>query len=423
VRERQAARLPSVAAAVARDGAVVWSRAVGSASVEENREATPDTQYRVGSITKTFTAVAVMRLRDEGKLDLDDRLEQHIDGVANGSPTIRRMLAHLSGLQREVGEMWVTGVSPTAEELVAGMGDAELVLAPAQSHHYSNLAFALLGEVVARRSQTPYADYVDERVIRPLGLARTTWTAQAPLAQGYLVDEFAGTLWREENGEMGGVAAAGQLWSTVEDLCRWVTFLARGRDDVLARASIDEMWSPQVMVFPDRWVLGWGLGLSLFNRDGRIWGGHGGAMAGHLAGAYVDRTSQIAAAALTNSGTRGDMDELALSLGERALELWPAEVEPWRPEEEPPPEVRALLGHWWSEGQEFVFWWERGTLNAVPERLRGKRPPAELELQPDGTFRSVRGYERGERVRVEGDRLVWSGYEFTRDQRPLSPPR
>ncbi len=420
LRERQSYRLPSVAAAVARKGEIVWSGAVGSANVEEGREATADTQYRTGSITKTFTAVATMQLRDEGKLDLDDRLEQHIEGVANGSPTIRRMLAHLSGLQREVGEMWVTGVSPTADELVDGMREAELVLEPAQSHHYSNLAFALLGEVVARRSGTPYTDYVDARIIRPLGLERTTWTEQAPAAQGYLVDEFAGTLWREEHNETGGVAAAGQLWSTVEDLCRWATFLSEGRDDVLRPTSVEEMWFPQVMRFPDNWVLGWGLGLMLFNRNGRIWGGHGGAMAGFLAGVYAERASGIAAAALTNSGTRGDMDELAMTLGEHALELWPPEIEPWRPEDEPPPEVRALLGRWWSEGNEFVFWWERGKLNALPATLRGKRPPAELEAQGDGTFRSVRGYERGERLRVDGDRLVWGGYEFTRDQRPFA---
>ena len=103
IAERQAARLPSVAAAVVRKGEPVWSGAVGSASYEDDLAATADTQYRVGSITKTFTATAIMQLRDAGELDLDDRLEQHIDGVANGTPTIRRLLCHLSGLEREAG--------------------------------------------------------------------------------------------------------------------------------------------------------------------------------------------------------------------------------------------------------------------------------------------------------------------------------
>jgi hypothetical protein len=182
------------------------------------------------------------------------------------------------------------------------------------------------------------------------------------------------------------------------------------------------MWFPQVMSFPDRWVQGWGLGLMLFNRDGKIWGGHGGAMAGHLAAVYVDRTTGIGAAALTNSGTRGEMDELAMSLGEKTVELLPAEIEPWAPEEAPPPEAYALLGRWWSEGEEFAFWWEGGRVHALPASRLGQRPAAELEPQGDGTFRIERGYERGERLRVEGDCLVWGGYVFTRDQRPFAAP-
>ena len=182
--ERQADRLPSVAAAVARDGEIVWSNAIGSADLDAGRDATPDTQYRIGSITKTFTAVSIMQLRAAGELDLDDRLEQHLDGVANGTPTIRRMLAHLSGLQREAGEMFVTGESPTEEQLVESMATMEFVSKPAEQHHYSNLAFALLGQVVARKSGEPYTTYVDERIIRPLGLGRTTWTPQEPKAQG-----------------------------------------------------------------------------------------------------------------------------------------------------------------------------------------------------------------------------------------------
>src|SRR5262249_24978908 len=102
VAERQADRLPSAAAAVVRDGRIAWSGAVGTADYASRAPATPDTQYRIGSITKTFTATAIMQLRAQGRLALDDRLDQHLDGVPSGSPTIRRLLCHLSGLQREV---------------------------------------------------------------------------------------------------------------------------------------------------------------------------------------------------------------------------------------------------------------------------------------------------------------------------------
>jgi CubicO group peptidase (beta-lactamase class C family) len=416
--ERQADRLPSVAAAVVRDGEIVWSNAIGLADYDTDAAATPDTQYRIGSITKTFTATAIMQLRAEGKLDLDDRLEQHFEGVANGSPTIRRLLCHLSGLQREAGEMFVTGESPTADELVASMANVEFVLAPAEQHHYSNLAFALLGQLVARKRGQPYTDVVDERIIRPLGLGRTTWLPAAPKAQGYLVEEYARTVWTEPETDLGGTAPAGQLWSTVEDLCRWATFLATGHDDVLAPAVVKEMWFPQVMYYPDQWVLGWGLGLQLHNQHGAIYGGHGGAMAGHLAGVFIDRKTKTGAASLTNSGTRGDMELFAISLAAKATELRPPETRPWRPETEPPADARALLGRWWSEGNEFVFWWEDATLQAKVVGTLPGRGETTFERDGDG-WRAARGRERGERLRVEDGGFVWAGYAFTRAQEPF----
>ena len=418
LQERQADRLPSVAAAVVHKGEQVWANAVGTADYDEDRDATPDTQYRIGSITKTFTATAIMQLRDAGQLDLDDRLEQHVDGIANGTPTIRRLLSHLSGLQREAGEMFVTGESPTDDELIASMSEIEFVLGPAQAHHYSNLAFALLGQVVARKGGLPYTQYVDERIIRPLGLTRTTWTPHAPKAQGYLVDEYARTVWTEPETDLGGAAAAGQLWSTVEDLGRWATFLARGTDGVLAPATNEEMWFPQQMRYPDAWDEGWGLGLMLFNQGGTIYGGHGGAMAGHLGGVFIDRKTQTGAAALTNSGTRGDMELFAISLAAKARELWPEPVVPWGPEPQPPADVRAILGRWWSEGNEFVFWWEGGTLRAKVVGTKPGRGETTFERDGDG-WRATAGREHGERLRIDSGQLVWSGYAFTRVQEPF----
>ncbi len=410
VRERQADRLPSVAASVVRKGELVWSTAVGSADYDEDREATPGTQYRIGSITKTFTATAIMQLRDEGALDLDDRLDRHLDGVGDGSPTIRRMLSHLSGIQREVGEMWVEGRSATDEDLAVAFA-----LPPARAHHYSNLAYGLLGRVVAVRSGRRYLDYVDERIVAPLGLERTTWTPQAPRATGYLVDEYARTVRKDLDLELGEVAAMGQLWSTVEDLARWATFLVRGEEGVLVPSTVQEMWFPQVMYWPDDWTLGWGLGLMLQNRDGTIYGGHGGAMPGYLAGVYIDRKTEIGAAALTNSGTRANMDELCIALAAKAKELWPEPVETWRPEQEPPDDVRALLGVWWSEGTQFVFTWEKASLRAkVAGSVPGK---GETRFERDGDgWVAAEGRERGERLRLHDGGLVWAGYPFTRTQ-------
>src|SRR5579871_3104497 len=135
-----------------RDDELIWERAVGAADVEGEVDATPDTQYRVGSITKTFTAAAIMQLRDAGKLDLEDTLDKHVEGAAY-TPSIRRLLSHASGLQRETHDSsWLTLRFASPEELLETLSEAELVLPPGARFHYSNLAFALLGIVIERVS-------------------------------------------------------------------------------------------------------------------------------------------------------------------------------------------------------------------------------------------------------------------------------
>ena len=129
--------------------------------------------------------------------------------------------------------MWVSGKAPTIDEMIDAMNEYELVLPAARAHHYSNLAYGMLGEVVARLSGVPYTDYVDRRIFAPLDLTRTTWDEQAPCAAGYLVDEYAGTAEREPHTPLHGIAAMGQLWSTVGDLARWAACWPSGAEGVL----------------------------------------------------------------------------------------------------------------------------------------------------------------------------------------------
>jgi len=201
----------------------------------------------------------------------------------------------------------------------------------------------------------------------------------------------------------------------VDDLAHWATVLAKGADGVLAETTADELLFPQVMQNPDDWTVGWGAGIMLVNHEGRIFGGHGGAMPGFLAGLYVNRETGTGAAVLTNAGSRAATLEIALELAGAVLELWPPDVEPWRPEPPPPEQVVPLLGRWWSEGSEFVFRWKGGHLVAeavgAPARVR----PSVFEPVESG-YRVVSGREQGERLRVEGERLVWGGYVFTRRQ-------
>lgn len=407
--------MPSVVAAVFRDGEVVWQDAVGLADVAGTR-ATTDTQYRLGSITKTFTAAAVLQLRDEGRLDLDEAIGAYVEGT--GTPTLRRLLSHMSGMQREPpGDIWQTLEMPSREELLGRLGEIEQVLAPSTAWHYSNVAYVLLGEVVERRAAKPYRQAVEERLLGPLGLARTTWEQAEPWARGYLVDPFSDAV-REENPlDTRAFTAAGQLWSTVGDVARWGMFLADPDESVLRRGSRDEMLTVHAMDETERWTRGWGLGLALVRRGDRVWAGHGGAMPGHLAALVFRPQERAGAVVLTNSSARADPDVLALDLAEAALEAEPPE---WTPAAPPPAELAGALGRWWSEGEEFLFRWHEDRLEARLARAPEYRPWAVFEQVGEDEYRTTSGRERGERLRLirdeagEIDRLSWAGYAFTR---------
>lgn len=414
-------RLPSLSAAVFRDGEVAWSDAIGLADAEERIEATPDTQYAVASITKTFTAASVFQLRDAGKLALDDPLSLYLPEAAHATPTIRRMLAHASGLQREPpGEVWETLEFPGESDLLGRLGEAEQVLEPAAAWHYSNLAYALLGHVVSRVSGTPFRDYVKGRLLDPLELGRTSWVPTEPAAKPYFVEPYSDAVRREPELELGGKGGESGLSSTVGDLARWGSFLADPDESVLAQSSVAEMHELQIMAEPD-WTYGWGLGLSLWRRGERIFAGHTGGFPGFLSMLVYSRPERIGAVVLTNSGTWPKLSETALMLTEAALEEFVPAAESWTPEEQPPQEMIPLLGRWWSEGSETIFSWRGGRLEARHASAPPAREPSVFEPAGDDRYRTVSGRERGEVLRVVRDqegtvvKLYWATYPFTRE--------
>lgn len=415
--EQRDQRLPSITAAVLRDGELVWETAVGAAEVREQRDATPDTQYRVGSITKTFTAAAIMQLRDEGTLDLEDTLDKHVEGAAH-APTLRRLLSHTSGLQREThDDAWLNAHFAAVPELLETLDRAEQVLPPGARFHYSNLAFALLGIVVERVSGLPYAEYVEQRLLRPLGLKRMSFEPQAPAATGYILQPYADGVWDQAPLETGAWIAAGMMWGTVRDLCRWAAFLVEPDEAVLKRASVEEMRTVQSIDDHVRWSGGYGLGLML-RRDGdRIFAGHGGSMPGFIAGVYVSPSEKIGVAMLTNSSS-ALLGEPAFKLLAATRDRWPVPPEPWRVEEPPPDDVLPLLGIWFMESVQLVLSWRKGTLEARFPDDPDWKEPAVFKRESADRWRIVSGWEDGELLRVEPDRLVLSGYPVTRVPKP-----
>jgi CubicO group peptidase (beta-lactamase class C family) len=420
-------RMPSIAAAVLRDGELVWETAVGAADVEASVEATPDTQYRLGSITKTFTAAAIMQLRDAGKLDLEDTLDRHVEGAAH-TPTIRRLLSHASGLQRETqDDSWLTLRFAEPDELLETLAQAELVLPSGARFHYSNLAFALLGIVVERVSGMAYKDYVRERLFEPVGLTRVSFDPEPPAAKGYLAQPYADGVWDTISVEKGAWASAGQIWGTAADVCRWGAFLADPDESVLAEKSAEEMRTVQVIAEHDRWLAGYGLGLEL-RRDGeRILAGHGGSMPGFIARLYFSPQEKVVVAVLTNE-SEASLGDLGLALVAPTVEEWPVAPEPWRVGEPPPDDVVPLLGAWFMEATRLVIRWREAKLEARFDGMLDWEPSSVFERETNDRWRTVSGSEQGEALRIERgedgsvERLVWAGYPVTREPGPWRAP-
>jgi D-alanyl-D-alanine carboxypeptidase len=167
---------PGVALTVVYGDRPVWTKAFGYADMSAQTPATPRTLYRIGSITKTFTALAILQLQEDGKLRLDDRVRDHVTTTAIQARnlglldvTIRELLTHSSGLQRDLPGTWWTQPSFPAEF----PGEFDAVYPSSTEWKYSNVGYALLGEVIAAASGEPWARHVERRILEPLGMAST----------------------------------------------------------------------------------------------------------------------------------------------------------------------------------------------------------------------------------------------------------
>ena len=412
-RAQRDGRAPSLVAGVVRAGALAWSTGRG-----EVLEPHTDVQYRLGSITKTVTAVAVLRLRDQGRLDLDDAVGQHLPGTPFDRRTVGQLLTHMAGAGSESpGQWWERTPGTTLAGLA--LTDADRPHAAGRRFHYSNLGFGVLGELVAALRGRPWAAVVRDEVLLPLGMTRTTPRPSHPAAQGFAVHPWADLLLAEPEHDAVSMAAAGQLWSTLADLGRFAAFLLGDTANVLAVATLDEMCEPSGGAVDGAAWSAYGLGVMIVPAGDRTLIGHGGSMPGFLAGVYVDRLEQTGGVSLCNATSGGD-PALLPDLLRLVREAEPHIVDAWRPATSYDREALAMVGPWyWGPAPVSVTLRADGLLHldGLGRRARASR----FSSRGDGTWVGLDGYYAGEILRPAPDGRSFDLATFVFTRKPYSP--
>ncbi len=387
-------RLPSVVAGLVRDGAPVWFDSYGEPAVPGHDPV--DVQYRIGSITKTMTAVLVLQLVRDGRIGLDDPASAVLGDVGYADRSLRTLLAHDAGLQSEpAGSWWERSDGLSWEDLAAANDGSGAAFPAHQEFHYSNLGYALLGELAARLLGTTWWEAVEARVLAPLGMSRTSYLPHGAAAQGWSVHPYESTLVPEPATDTGAMAPAGQVWATITDLARYATFLLDGHPDVLSADELARAFGPQSGNPTDGLRYAHGLGFQLLPGGSGTLAGHTGSMPGFLATVLVDRRRRVGGVVLANATVGYSPAAIVTELLEELERCEPTVARPWTPSPTLPVELVGVPGVWHWGNTPIVLAMES-------DELVGRRSGVELYrfAVADGRVLGVSGYHAGEELRV-----------------------
>ncbi|MGW3289564.1 serine hydrolase domain-containing protein [Streptomyces sp. NPDC001002] len=392
-------RTPSLVAAVVRDGRAVWH---GARTSVDGHGPDENVQYRIGSITKTFTAVLVLRLRDEGLLDLGDPVEKHLPGTGVGEATVADLLAHTGGLAAESpAPWWERTPGSLRPELADVLGDQPLLHPVGRRFHYSNPGYTVLGTLVEKLRDAPWEEVLRREVLEPLGLDRTSGRPKAPHAGGWAVHPWADVMLPEPAEDLGRMAPAGQLWSTTGDLARFAIFLTQGDDRVLSAETVREMRVPaapgEAADVADG--VSYGLGLQIQQRHGRLLIGHSGSLPGFLANLSISVKDDVAAVVLANCTSGPLLATVGADLVRIVAEAEPRIPAPWRPLPEVDASVLELAGPWYWGTHAFALrLTAAGGVSLEPLSGSGRR--SRFRANADGTWTGLEGYYAGELLKA-----------------------
>ena len=315
--DRAYSQIPGLSMAVAYDGEVIWSKGFGHMDQSRKRPTTAESVYSICSISKLFTAIAIMKLRDEGALDLDDPVAKHLPWFkikqihqGSGPVTIRNILSHSSGLPRESDFPYWSLPDfkfPTREEMMERIKDQETLYPSDTYYQYSNLGLSLAGEIVAAVSGVSFEKYVQDQILDPMGLTNTS--VQMPeqqvgkkLATGYSGLNRDGKRVEMPFFKANAIAPAAGFASTVEDLAifaAWQMNVFKGKSNILKNNTLREMQRPHWV--NESWDGGRGLGFGVYRFRGATFTGHSGSCPGYRSQVLLQKESKIAVAMAANA--------------------------------------------------------------------------------------------------------------------------
>ena len=297
---------PGAAVLVAKKGKIIYQKAIGKADLELDVPLRPDHVFRIGSVTKQFTAVAILRLAEEGKLALEDDLTKFLPEYPTQGKriTVEQLLNHTSGIKSYTGmKEWDAQTRRkdfTPTELVDYFKNQPTEFEPGADWSYNNSGYILLGYIIEKVSGKTYATYIDEQFFKPLGMKNSYYGEVQPIiknrADGYSEGSPSGTYVHAEYLSMTQPYAAGSLLSTVEDLFIWTKAVHSGK--VLKPESLKKAFTPHIL--PNGHDTHYGYGWQIGNLLGTTTIEHGGGINGFLSTLLYVPGEDVCVAMLSN---------------------------------------------------------------------------------------------------------------------------
>ncbi|MCK4577735.1 MAG: beta-lactamase family protein [Candidatus Marinimicrobia bacterium] len=342
-------QLPSLTLGIVYDQELIWAKGYGFADVEKRTPATPQTLYRIASITKTFTSTAIMQLRDAGKLRLDDPVTKYLPWFEPVNPfdeakevTVWHLLTHTAGLPREAAfPYWTDHKFPTLEQIKTALPSQTLLYPPGTTYKYSNLGMSLLGAVVAAAAGEPWEQYVTKNILEPLGM---TSSAVIPSEEHRSASATAYDRRMPDNSRQvdyypvtNGIAPAASIASNIEDMAKYAMLQFRegpaAGKQILKGSSLAEMHRCQFVY--GSWSGGRGLGFGLTNRDGKTIVSHGGWVSSYRTHFMFNPKEKIAVIAMAGAADCAPFDysyEAYDLVGPAIVDAVTPETKPSKPE-------------------------------------------------------------------------------------------